>query len=1341
MTQQLFNRPPRIISAELPSGELTIPNPPTPSLATSRLNLLLVALPLVTILGYALVANRSLLYALPMGITAIISGSVGYLTWRTNQRKEKIKQDNYDHLLSDLQQKMVAAREQQQKFYLHNFPTPTTIFRMAQMTNSRLWERRPQDPDFGMARMGQGLKPSTVTFKAFTADNLEAPQLLKARKLADDFIYIQDAPLMLALRQIHAVGITGTTVDTTNDFVRALIVHLTAFHAPSDLRLYITGSASMRKRWQWTTYLPHCKTPTSDEREQLCFDPAETPLFWKKLQTELDRRQLRLDNDANADVSLPFLVVIVDASDVTSLDDPKSQKPLSTILAHGKTLGAAILFLAAAPQQIPGECLAVIQLAVIELEDNAQKTYFRYNEIGMNAPRSNGVADLVSKATLNQDLADIFARQLSSLRIRATYATQPPSRLTLLELYDGKAPQELPILENWKKSRDNSAHWPAARIGKINEDDIRTLSFEQNLGDGVHGLIAGTTGSGKSQLLMTLVTEIALNYDPTIVNFVLIDYKGGTTFEKLRDLPHTVDVITNLHGLAGVRAFTAIGTEIKRRERLLEQEKAEDIGEYHKRGLHLLKPFPHLLMIIDEFAELIKERPEFKGQLDSIARKGRALGVHLILATQSPGGLVSEQVQNNVKFRICLRVESGEDSRELLGRMDARYLPRDVPGRAYLRVGEDLSLMQIAQVNVEYYGPQVEIEAPVNWKNTSRIRRKKAAEKQAVSLNTAITERTTLLDVIVKHTKNLAEEFSQQQQKPWPDPLPDYLLLRDFSPHVAEWIDNPLAQWGGIDWQEQAMRSVIGQLDDPVNARQMPFILDFTHGHVVVFGISGYGKTGLLQTLITGLAATHSPEELQFYFLDFGRGLGLFGALPHSIALITADETERVHRLFRRLLTLMDDRKVLMGSMNLKEYNTRHPENRQRAVLLVLDNFADFRETFSELMESFATLAREGRAVGIHIVVSAEQVGAMPAKIYNLFNERLALRLAEVGEYLGVVGRGVTDLPETIGRGFIRIEKTPLEFQIALPIGSNKAAEPSGETEEEDDKTLAALVQRMAAAWPHEKPETVKILPTIISLETVITQSSLESTLLVISDVDLKPIPVSLTKRNPHFLVVGPPNCGKTTVLRSWLLSLAWHYGKEHIGFYLVDFWQTLFAHGGNHDLQELKQVRGTVANLSQLDHMIDALRSQIEVRKSAKTPQPELIVIIDNYDALLNELGTGVSRTDYLIKLGSLANEHRYGLHFIVAGSPGAMNTANDFMKPLTVPPYGLGLDNADSVSMVLRGRIRAGSAGELPQGRAHLVKSAITSLVQIVTPQLPNQDMENSLDYWVKQIKYKHA
>lgn len=1374
------SRPPRI-QPELPFGEVTIPNPPTVDPGGLQ-QLIQVALPLVTIIGYVFVSamgqGRNPLLLIPMGLSVLASAGMGFWAFRRQNREEAEKRAAYMQRLVELRQDMVAAHEMQRRFYHYNYPDPDTVLQIAgdrdyKRSGLRLWERRTTDSDFGAIRLGIGTRSSTVTYTVSAgADNQEAPLLKDALKLADDSLYVTDAPVTIPLRRYlkpdtlsgsdetrreddpashsiearHAIGIAGSHREKTYEMIRSIMAHYVTFHAPTDARLFVVGAPDAKAQWDWARWLPHCNTSRNLQGtgDQLCFDQDKVRRFWDDLQTELERRALRLqDKDRLTDPTLPHLLVVIDGltatGEISPLAEVQAEAAVSLLLQRGPDLGASIVFVVSDHSLIPSDCKAVI-----EIEPYEEAVMFRYAEVGVNTPRYVGTADELDAARAEQELA----RKLAPLAVRTTYGADLATAVNLLEMSAAQTVEEIPILDNWRRTREpGNSEWLSVPIGLMPGGKVRSLLFSAD-GDGVHGMIAGTTGSGKSELLLTLIVGLAAKYDPSVINFVLVDYKGGAAFDPFRTLPHCVDIVTNLQGTAGVRTFTALRSELNRRSKLIADTNVKHIVHYRQKGLHITRePFPFLFVIVDEFAEMVKENPDFKAQLDSITRLGRALGVSLILATQRPAGAVTDQMRANMKFRICLRVETMEDSRELLRRSDAAFLPPNIPGRAYVQVGnENVELMQVARAGGPYLGPQVDATPPVIWLSRERT----VAQARPSG---ALQEAPALSDVLVDIMHRTSQDNTDvaRQKKPWPDPLPEYLPLD------AEYISSPDEErnpllplnsavgawlrgdggWHGVNWIEDGMRANVGLIDNPIRAEQLLLRLDLTRGHAVIFGASGWGKTTFLRTLITSLAATHSPDELNIYIFDFGgRGLDVLEALPHRGASISPSEEERVQRLLRRLESVLEERKSLLSQAradNLSTYNASHPENVQPAILFVIDNFAEFKENYEGLMDKMIGIARDGRAYGVHLVATAEQSNSLPGKLYSLFTERITLKLADATEYANIVGRGVPGVTDTPGRGFVAVDRSPLEFQTAMPVGITAEEEAEGL---EETAKLSMLAHLMSNTWTGKRPEGIDVLRTIIPLRNLLPKigegGTRIETVIGLEDLDLKPARLDLQQRGPHFVVTGPPLCGKTTALRSWVLALAHSYAPERAMMVLIDFQQRFFKYGGQHTLGDLPHVLAAVSEKEQVKGVIENLKYEYQAWPEGRA-HPEIFIIADNYDDFGNVIGSGTRATEYG-EMAELARKYGpSGLHFVIGGSLGILRSLDELMKQVVSPRYGLGLDSSDAPG-ALGGRVRGGG-DEFPPGRGYVVKAGRIALIQTAIPH-NESDLEGSLDQWVEEI-----
>ena len=1424
MAQKTYiDRPPRI-EPELPSGVREIPNPPDTEAKPGEV-MAQAFLPMVMILGYIMVSmfgqSKSLMMMIPMVLSVVASVALAIYTNRMEKKQREEAKEAYKRRISELRRQMESEHEQQRIYYFYNYPNPDKTTAIADdidrpqsakeediRSGTRLWERRPEDHDFLNLRLGISTRPSTVIYKIGENEQTENTLIREATRLAENSRLLFDVPVTIPLffqvdekekKKVeskvqdqqgtdekavevksaeirHSIGIAGESEEIVHAYLRTMLVDYAAFHSPQDTMLYVAGSSEMRKHWRWAYALPHCKE--GDKSETLLFESDEKPgeneadhmrLFWKNIRTILERRRMRLqDKESSADVKIPFMLVVVDVQSVapewSCLHDLEGEATISTILLDGEQLGAGIIFVVPERTKVPSRCEAIIEVSYdLQDEDSA---VFRYAETGFNSIRYVGKTQLVS----TQEMARNFSKRLEPLDIRRGYGSSLASTVTLLEMLNLNTIDQLQEFasENWKRSMNPaSADWLNTAVGLLSGNEPRVLTFSAKA-DGVHGIIAGSTGSGKSELLMTLIIGMALNFNPDVLNFVLIDYKGGSAFEPFKKLPHKVDIVTNLDQSATARVFASIIAELDRRQKLNTYTNSKDIVHYRKKGLNLepgRPPYPHLFIIIDEFAEMIAGNAEYKAQLESITRLGRALGVTLILAAQRPAG-VTDQMRANIKFRICLRVETPDDSRELLRRADAAFLPPGIPGRGYLQVGnENIELIQTAYTGGDYKGPQEENVSPnVIWQDRAR---KSAAQKA--------TEPPKLYDVIVDMLANTAQTESRPQWRPWPEFLPtqngsnfltltsaldtaymnddDILLLRSTDTEKISGMSlNEKAatfweeefKWGDLVWGKSSMRPLIGLVDNPYQASQKPLMIDFSNGHAVVFGASGRGKTTFVRTALTSLVLTHSPDELHIYILDFGgRALSVFQDLPHVGAVITSEEEERVMRVLRKINDIIDQRQMIFSEAkvnNLETYNKTYKEKRLPAVLVVIDNFAEFKEYYEGLMGALISLIREARAYGVHFLITADVTNALTGKLFNLITERFTLKLSDASEYSTVVGRGVpADLSTVPGRGYVRVGNMPLEFQTAL----------SFDPEENDSDNLGKITKmctRMEQIWNNgwqgEKPSTIETLPLRVSLEGLLRETEVPKikrlySVLGIDDRSLEPAVIDIERMGPHLTVIGQPFSGKTTTLRTIIISLASTYSPDEFMLVMVDYSRKLWK-GSDHSLADLPHVVDTISEIDQLDDLLENLK--VECADFETHPKRrKILLIIDNYDAFSEE--SSRKKMAFFEEIAGLIRKYQTaGVYVLVAGSVSIMSASDDLRKVVTAPNFGIGLKSSDAVNR-LNGKFPRSLADvELPMGRAFIVRSGITSMLQIATPYANDEDIDGSMDSWVKNISKKY-
>ncbi len=1212
--------------------------------------------------------------------------------------------------------------------------------------------------------------------------NWEKPLLLKAPMgLIDDPFHSNQRLLTVDMAgdPIIVFGASGRGKTT---FIKSLLFALAAQRLPSELNLYALDFG--RGGLKALRTLPHCGA-TIDASQ-----PDRVEALFRMVRGLMNERQDRLARYAsledynaqhrdNPEMLFPCVVIAIDNFAEFKENYEYLMADLLTLVRDGRQFGIYFIITASQTNDIPAKLYNLLtQRYTFTMSDpTLYVDIVGRGALSLTNVPGRGLVNvdgqplefhvaapiLVNEKDPYMRLAERMDQAWASIGGKRPSA-EIPRAITLLEMHQiikGKKIDrigDLDIAENWRRSMEpQNQEWLTASIGLISSKEVRTLIFSAKAGgDGVHGMAAGTTGSGKSELLQTLISAMAIRYDPRIVNFVLVDYKGGPTVEPFRKLPHVVDIATNLQGNAVERIFIAINAEMNRRSEILAKAGVADLVEYRKKVIPTLKPdapfpktFPHLFIIVDEFAEMITQNPEYKAKFESITRLGRSFGVSLILATQRPSGAVSDQMRANMKFRICLRVETTDDSKEMLGRSDAATLPA-IGGRGYIQVGGS----SLTEVQAAWSGAPYDEDRP----DPAYLK-----EEILDALDKQNDPPRSLLGWLVGA---LAAEAKRQgipeQFKPWPDPLPEVLPLNQpvnaeyiqkgklgkaiiINPAVAAWVVNAEAKplWPIHDWsQPLALETPLGMVDNTLLAEQRVLTIDPSGDPLLILGGSGRGKTTFLKSLVVSLAARYSPTELHIFALDFGRGgLKALRTLPHIGGIVDANEEERVERLFRMVRTRLNERQQkLQAYDSLTDYNAKNPDAPFPAVLVVIDNVSEFKETYDKYLGDLIALVRDGRAFGVYFVIAGTLVGDVPNKLFNLLTQRMTFTQVDPSDYTTIVGRGWASFNDEPGRGLtvepVDERPVPLEFQTAMPV-----TESSGDAYRE-------LAQRMAQAWAKVEAQNpaltsrragpVEPLSALIDLPRLLgplgAGAPAKAVPLGLNDLDRQPISIEFGAKGPHWLVVGPPVTGKTTVLRSLVLSLAHHYSPEQVALVLVDasdpsrrFFN--FGSGGDNLLDKLPHVLTTVTNAKELDEAVKRLQAEFDEAVIGRlTGQPgytppnpgrAIFVILDHYDdaETFNKTGSGLTG---LSEVGK-----GKALHLVIGGTLGIMrNSTDELRRRVEGSRYMLVLQDFEAVRY-MGVRANFSVTKELPPGRGFLVKAVTASLVQMATPMVSDEEL----------------
>lgn len=952
----------------------------------------------------------------------------------------------------------------------HAHPDADEIAATALGPGPRLWERRACDDDALVLRLGVASQPADVTVEGEASPGATTVHV----------------PLTLPLANVGVLGVSG---PGSRDLGRWLVVQAAVAHRPADLSIVLLGAA-----WDWARWLPHAR-PAHGQRCDvlLAVDRQLATARVAELQATVARRA----DDAGTPRSPVLLVLDGDLS--------RAIPGLDALLEQGPAYGVHAICVSPTGE-LPSACRAVAVL-----HDGL---------LDLHRPGALAVHGAAPDA-MSRRAAEAVARSLAPLRDggRAEVGDLPAS-VRWTELLDLPLTGEIQDAERVRERWATESSRTRAVLGAGSNAPI-TVDLRD---DGPHALIAGTTGSGKSELLQTLLASLAVAAPPDELTFVLVDYKGGAAFGPCARLPHTVGLVTDLDGPLVERALASLTAELTRREQLLREAGAKDIDEHRGRVGRPGGPqqvLPRLVLVVDEFASLAEELPDFVTGLVGIAMRGRSLGVHLVLATQRPEGVVSTDIRANTNLRICLAVTSSAESRDVIDVPDAATLSGTTPGRGYVRTGPaPPMLLQTARIG----GPRPRTRAtgPVVAVMPSC---ELGDPPAGPALRTDDLDAPTDLDLLVRACADAAVRAGlPAARSPWLLPLPELLLddaLRETSPARAGRVP-PL---------------VYGLLDMPAEQRRAPLQLDLERGsHLLVVGTPRSGRTTVLRALAAQVAA-HSADDVHLYALALGGGLGELTDLPHTGAVVGRAEPERVARLLDWLYGELLRRTAELsagGYSSVTEQRAASPAgSRLPHLLLLLDRWEAFVPAYGELdggrlVDTVHRLLQDGPSAGLHCVVTADR-GALLSRLGSMVDERLVLRLADRGDYpsAGVPSALVPAAELPPGRGWL-VDATPRLAQVSL-----LDADPAGAAQ-------SAALRRRGAGAPAaamQPPHRFAVLPERVRLDEL--EPGQDGNLVLGVGGDVLEAVHHRLDFGPGLLVVGPPGSGRSTTLCTVAAGLA----------------------------------------------------------------------------------------------------------------------------------------------------------------------------------------------------------
>ncbi len=1092
-----FVRSPRL-DPRYEGVELTAPEPPQRGQHT-RFPVISLLAPLL-MGGVLYLMTRSLVSLVFVGLTPLMligNTMEAKLAGRSSFRKA-VRQFRAD--LTDLAEQARAAAGEEAAAREREHPSLAECADAVRGCGSLLWTRRPGEHGFAELRLGLGRRPARNTIELPDGRRLPRNLMAELRVVTDEFATVDDVPVVARPAEHGAVGVAGPRAAVL-DVARALVLQVVALHSPAEVVL--TGFASVQSAapWDWLKWLPHTTSPHSPlPVRHLADNGTSAGALVAELEGLLADRQ-----NGGAD-PLPAVFVLVED------DAPVERSRLVELAERGAAHGVHVLWLAAAVARLPAACRHFVSVE-----------HGPAGEVGL-ADTGERVApvrlDLLDAATALE-----LARRLAPLvdtGARVDDDSDLPRTVSLLAVPERPlvaAPDA--VIEQWAANRSivtgpHAPERPDRRPGTLravvgtSASGVLALDLRT---DGPHALVGGTTGSGKSELLQAWILAMALAQSPQRLTFLLVDYKGGAAFKEFTPLPHNVGMVTDLDPHLVHRVLASLHAELTRREHLFHQHNVKDLAELERKAP--ADAPPSLVIVVDEFAALVTELPEFVDGVVNVAQRGRSLGVHLILATQRPAGVIRENLRANTNLRIALRTADESDSVDVLGTPQAAFIDAATPGRAVAKTGPG----RLVPFQAGYAGGWTSDQAPppeilIEEMRFGAGRLWEVEADDEVGADPGPTDITRFVDAIA-----IAAGHAEipPPRRPW---LPGLRERYDLS-------DRSLVRSGRRD---DAL--VFGIRDDPRSQTQpqVEFAPD-VDGNLAVYGTGGSGKSTLLRTLAITAGFTIHGGPCHVYGMDFGaRGLDMLADLPHVGSIVAGSDHERIVRLITMLRGIVDDRalrysRVTAGTIG--EYRAKADAPAEPRILLLLDGVAAFRQAYeandrSRWFDMLVGVANDGRPVGVHLLLSADRPSAVPSALGSAIQTRVTLRMADANDY-GILGvpADVLRASSPPGRGLLR----GAEVQVAM-LGT-----------EPDVGSQAAAIRRFAAAM---RRAGGTVATPVRRLADRVEQSSLPATVggkpvLGMGSDDLAPHPF-----DPHgaFLVMGPPGSGRTTALHAIAVAL-----------------------------------------------------------------------------------------------------------------------------------------------------------------------------------------------------------
>lgn len=1138
-----FHRQTRFTSG-VEGRDFSVEAPPAPQESSDETPAMLSYGPALLSGAAMLLAEMNPLTGLGMLATSVLFPGLSHLH---GQQQKQLQEDKrrrlYDEYLDKLEKELEELNGKQTAMLRKQTPDPRDEAEKLLDDRRLLWSRRPEHSDFLSLRLGRGDIPvlANITFPRESFDTVDDPLRDRLREFQSKPRVLRDVPVVLDAGRFYSIGISGDA-QSRYPFAAHLIGQL-AMHIGYDvLKLCLLGPLPgplAPLRW-----LPH----TWDDERTLHLTAAgreELDRLLPALGSFLDPHRAA---QAGPGRNGPELVVLITDAELAQ------SGVLTRLLFDSSYERLRIITLAAHSTQLPSRTDLAIGVRerlgrMVWQEENRRQT--------AGFQLDHGLGSLLPR------LVHMMANTMLDIRVGSAVM---PDVVPFLDLFGVQDVRQLNLLDRW--DRADPARTLRAPIGVGEDGKLCTLDVSDRA-DGPHGLIAGTTGSGKSELIMSYILSMAVSYSPEDVSFLLIDYKGGGMAQAFSDLPHTAGIITNLSGSEISRALMSIQSELKRRQRVfsdamsrlgMTQPSIDRYRELYRAG-KAAEPVPRLLIITDEFAELRSQEPEFMKELISAARVGRSLGVHLILATQKPSGVVDDQIRSNTNFRLCLRVQDARDSQDVLKCPDAAELTR--AGQFYKQVGFAMTKAQSAWTGADYTPkktalPSCGVEILDN--TGAVIRQESLPSGESGSAGTQA-------GAVTKYIAELARRENIRTRPLWQPVLEERIPLSELRGRY------------GADTEPWVLEPVLGELDDPANQGRALVRVPLGAGkNTIVYGGTGSGKVMLLSAVLEDLMLRHTPEQLHIYILDYADdGLSAYLAAPHVGDVAASGDDEKLVRLLSYLEREIAARKKTLGGAltsaplpeRLRSTDTCH-------ILVILHNLANLKGRLGDGLGRLTALLKDGPHWGVSFLATQESALGLGYQLADRFAQKYVLQMDHDEDYSALLGRTGKMRPAAIrGRGLLRVEEGLYEFQTASA-----------------EEKVPELCARLRDGWNGPAAEPIRVMPERVTREHLAAALDPARPLRLPVGLDpdtLEPVCFDFGSRVVH-LVLG--RRGDIAGFLRGLLPLAAENGLETV----------VFDPDGEYAGLDGVDAAGGEALAGTIDHMLDEC---IAVRKAMEKGQP----------------------------------------------------------------------------------------------------------------------------------------